>query len=370
MGAFSYMESEVTGFAPEIFLPLAALGAILVLSRLSRIRQLKELSVTFDGSALIFENYPFEPSTVYPTGKILFADIQDIELRHCSEIRLKNGDILFVPNSSKAALMEFVNIHSPSIVRRTSVWSRLLEPFLDSSQTKEEVEADLQWLAKQGIDKKAVSRWRREVGGAMMAMNFGTGMWEWAGFELFDVLVAKHSFGRRSKFDDFYWRAVALASKDAPFPVTAPALTENLSSALHCVLLDWFPPLEKGGMSTFRERWDKRSGKIEEFSARLFDELSLAYSEPGRMAHVDNCLTSLRNNFERAVKLNEVRWALIFLNVFPNDRGRSAAWALHVMAELGCSLDRQEYVRSLIVGDTSSSPDVTLVRDIDCVRVF
>ncbi|WP_374583040.1 hypothetical protein [Pseudoduganella sp.] len=329
------------------------------------LKTFSEASVSFDGSALQFEHYPFEPSTAYPNGVVCVGDIQSIELGHCSEIRLNNGDILFVPNSSKAALVEFVSHHNITLVKRMSVWSSLLEPFLDTTQTKEDIENELRWLAERGIDERSVRKWRSEVGRSMVALNFGTGLWEWTGFGLYDVLVAKRAFGRHSEFADFYRRAIALAALDAEYPsVGSMQWRDSMSGALHSVLLDWYPPVEKGSLATFTERWKARSERIEIIRDKLLEQLAVAYSDPQRLAQVDDALTELRRHFERAIRLNEVKWALIFLHAH-DDAAQSAAWACRVMQELGRSTGEQEYVRALIMKQPNFSPDVALVHGLD-----
>jgi hypothetical protein len=59
----------------------------------------------------------------------------------------------------------------------------LLDPFLDTWEEQQVIDRQFEWFARLGLDRDAVTRWRREVAVAMMAYNFGAHVWEWVGLE-------------------------------------------------------------------------------------------------------------------------------------------------------------------------------------------
>ena len=54
------------------------------------------------------------------------------------------------------------------------MWGALLDPFLDTWEDQETIDRQFAWLARLGLEREAVDRWRREVAPAMYAYNFGT----------------------------------------------------------------------------------------------------------------------------------------------------------------------------------------------------
>jgi predicted metal-dependent HD superfamily phosphohydrolase len=313
-------------------------------------------SVTTDGSSLRFANYPFSPASVFPQGTIEPGQIAEVNLV-TPQVRLDSGEILFIPYPYKAALMSFVNRNDVKIGRRRSVWTALLEPFLDSWQDQAEIDRQFAWFSSLGLERAAVDRLRREVAVSMYAYNFGTMLWEWGMLELSDVLAAQQAQRSRGAFRDFYWRAMKIAALDPvqthPFDGGAATVDGVLSS----VLIEW-------------SRTDVRE--------RLGAELKAAYSEPHRryhtLQHIEFCLRELGKHWLHAVRLNEVRWALLFHDAIYDPRrndneARSADWACRVMQELQRPEDEIARVRQLIMATVhaaqAETPDEALLLDID-----
>jgi predicted metal-dependent HD superfamily phosphohydrolase len=130
-----------------------------------------------------------------------------------------------------------------------------------------------------------------------------------------------------------------------------------VDSALHAVLAEW------GG---------------KDLQEQLGTELTAAYSEPHRryhtVQHIEFCLRELDKNSAHAVRLNEVRWALLFHDAIYDPRcsdneARSADWACRVMRELQRPEDEIARVRKLILATAhtakAETPDEALLLDID-----
>jgi predicted metal-dependent HD superfamily phosphohydrolase len=333
--------------------------------------------VELQGSALRFTDYPFEPASVFPSGTVEVDRIADVDPGRPSEVRLTSGEILFVKQADKEPLLTFVNQHDIRLRRRSSVWSALLDPFLDSWQDQESIDRQFEWFASVGLHREAIDAWRREVAVAMMAYNFGTHLWEWGALDLYDVLTAQRARLDHGQFADFYWRAMRVAELDPVLEDRVPTGGTSIENELYGVLLEWYPR-EKSQPKDFEKEWDKRRAYIEQQTHRLAAELKAAYSEPHRryhtLAHVEKCLAELRSAWFYAVHLHEIEWALLFHDVVYDPRrqdneARSADWACRVMDELRRPEDEKARVRSMILATAHSAeprtPDEALLLDAD-----
>jgi predicted metal-dependent HD superfamily phosphohydrolase len=334
--------------------------------------------VTHDGSALVFENYVFEPASIFPHGRVEVDLITEISFSYPPQVRLINGEILFVPQTSKLALIEFINAHDVPVVRRRAVWGDLLDPFVDTSEDQDTIDNQFAWFASIGLTRSAVDEWRKEVAVAMIAYNFGTGLWEWGGLDLHDVLQAQRAGLSKESFAQFYARAMQLATMDQVLPRLSMPGAQTLESALSSVLIDWFPREEGSGLNDFDQRWMRRSERIDALKQSLLSELIAKYTEPHRCyhtaAHIEYCLRTLSDVWQYAVHLNEVRWAILFHDAIydpkrNDNEALSADWACKVMAELGRPKDVHDRVHALIMSTAHNTqprtPDEALLVDID-----
>lgn len=329
--------------------------------------------VAHEGRALRFTRYPFEPATVFPTGTLEADGIAEVNLGWPSRVRLTSGDIVFVPGPGKEALVTFINENDVRVERRVSVWSALLAPFLDTWEDQATIDGQFAWFAGLGLDRDAVDRWRREVAVAMLAYNFGTGLWEWAHLDLYDLLVAQRARLTRRAFADFYARAIRLAAIDPVSPGSSP-FGNDVANALFAVLIDWYPSQKgrRGAAGT------ERLERIERIRQPLVAELTAAYSEPHRryhtLAHIEHCLAELGRVWSYAIHLNEIRWALLFHDAIydpqrRDNEARAADWACRVMGELGRPEDERTRVGAMILATAHAgeprTPDEALLLDVD-----
>jgi len=334
-------------------------------------------SVACDGGRLRFEHYAFEPATIFPGGALEPQQVAEVNLDD-TQLRLRSGEVLFVPYPSKAALLTFVNRNEVKLERRMSVWGALLDPFLDTWEDQATIDRQFAWLASLGLQREMVDRWRREVAPAMYAYNFGTMLWEWGSLGLSDVLTAQQARLKRAAFKDFYWRAMQVAALDPIWSHPFEGATNTMDSALHDALLQWYPKDLGGSSKDFTERWNARTEKINELRAQLLAELTAAYSEPHRryhtLQHIESCLRELGKHRPHAVQPTEIRWALLFHDAIYDARrsdneARSADWACRVMQELQRPDDEIARMRKMILATahaaTAETPDEALLLDID-----
>lgn len=330
-----------------------------------------------EGTALRFDNYPFEPASVFPSGRITPHDIVEVNFGRPTQIRLRGGEILFATTSNKEALVHFIHRHDSTVASRLSVWSSLLEPFLDTSHDVGAVERQYEWLARVGLDRGAVERWRSEVSNAMLEYNFGSPRWEWVDLNLYDVLSAQRAQLSHDRFADFYTRAMTLAALDPPIANGRMPGILALPNILNSIVLEWYP-VDKSHAHDFGKSHAERMLAVERRSAELHQALTIAYSGETRryhtLEHIERCLHEFAEVWSYAVHPNEVLWALVFhdavYDVTRNDNEqRSAEWACGVMQELRRPNDEIERVRSLIMATSHDaelrSSDEMLLVDID-----
>jgi predicted metal-dependent HD superfamily phosphohydrolase len=327
---------------------------------------------------LHFTDYPFAPASVFPSGDIEVGHIREINLGYPPQVRLASGEVLFVSQTEKDALVAFINEHDVPMRRRLSVWGALLDPFLDTWEDQETIDRQFAWFAGLGLDRETVDRWRHEVAVAMVAYNFGTGLWEWVSLDLYDALIAQRARLSRAAFADFYSRAMQLTRLDPLAPEWSSSTNRDIASTLTSVLEDWYPRDEGIALKNLTKKWEDRRDAIERLKQPLLAELTAAYSEPHRhyhtQTHIEACLTELEQASAYAVHHNEIRWALLFHDaVYDTHRHdneiRSADWACRVMAELGRPEDEQARVRGMILAtghsDGPRTADEALLLDAD-----
>lgn len=333
--------------------------------------------ITRDGTTLRFQQYAFEPASIFPNGAIEARQIAEVNLE-LMQLRLHSGEVLIVTHPGKTALLSFVNGNDLKVERRVSVWGALLDPFLDTWEDQPTIDRQFAWLAGVGLDREAVDRWRREVAVAMYAYNFGTMLWEWSSLGFSDVLIAQRAALSRAGFKDFYWRAMQVAALDPLQTHWFEGHANTADSALNDVLHEWYPKDLAGSSRDFTEKWNARTEKISELSKKLLAELTAAYSESHRryhtLHHIEFCLRELGKHRAHAVRPSEIRWALLFHDAIYDPRrsdneARSADWACGVMQEMQRPEDEIMRVRKLILATvhaaSAETPDEALLLDID-----
>jgi predicted metal-dependent HD superfamily phosphohydrolase len=334
-------------------------------------------SVTSDGRTLRFEQYAFEPASIFPSGAVQPNQITEVNL-DLMLVRLASGEVLLVTHPNKAALLTFVNANDLKVERRISVWGALLDPFLDTWEDQATIDRQFAWFASLGLNREAVDGWRREVAVAMYAYNFGTMLWEWGSLGFSDVLAAQHASLRQTEFKDFYWRAMQVAALDPLQTHWFEGYANTADSALNDVLSEWYPKDLSTSSSDFTEKWKARMEKVDELRKSLLAELTAAYCEPHRryhtLQHIEFCLRGLGKNRDHAVRTNEIRWALLFHDAIYDPRrndneARSAEWACRVMQDMQRPDDEITRVRKMILATAhagnAQTPDEALLFDID-----
>lgn len=323
--------------------------------------------VELRGSALYFSQYAFEPASIFPAGMVGPGQITEVNLGYPCQVRLTNGEILFVPQACKETLLTFINRYDVPVQRRSSVWSGLLDPFLDTWEEQDRIDRQFEWFASVGLNRQTVTQWRSEVALAMTAYNFGTRLWEWGNFDLYDALTAQRARLGRTGFGEFYSRAMHLTTMDPVSTYRESSSGASIDGALFSVLLDWYPR-EKSGAKSFWKKHEQRRKQIDAFKTVLFTELTAAYSETHRRyrtpTHIEHCLGKLNSAWDYAVHLHELRWALLFHDAIYDTRRhdneeRSAAWACQVMTELGRPEDEKARVRGLILATAHAREPAT-----------
>ncbi len=181
---------------------------------------MSDTEIKFSPDGIEFLSYPYPPSSVYPSGKIDYAAISEIDADAAPPEIRTSREIFFIPATMKEELRRVAAHHGISTVKRIDVWDLLLEPFLDTEFTEEQQERSLKRLEECGIRREESTEVRRFVARAMEAYNFDSMLWDWCHLGLSDALDAFRGVlsGRRHRlsprqYEAFYWRAMELARK-------------------------------------------------------------------------------------------------------------------------------------------------------------
>ena len=176
-------------------------------------------SICFTDRAVEFTQYPYPGAVIFPNGAVLYSDIESVDPA-CAppEIRLRSGEVLFVPAAQRAELESAVQEHALTVSRRVDVWSLILEPFLDTEFDPDRQERTLVQLEQNGVPREEVHALRRSLQTRMLRYN--SVHWEWVHLGLADALDAHVSrffpawvpFAHR-RFKRFYARAMEIAGR-------------------------------------------------------------------------------------------------------------------------------------------------------------
>jgi hypothetical protein len=177
------------------------------------------IDVAFGEREIVFARYPYPGAAVFPRGAVAYADVRDVDPAATPpEIRLRGGEVLFVPATERAALAGAAAAHGLPVVRRFDVWAFLLEPFLDTEFDRDAQELTLTRLAENGVPRDEALALRRRFAKRMLRYN--ALHWEWAHLGLTDLLDA--SAPRlpflRPRFERLYREAMEIAARGRPVP--------------------------------------------------------------------------------------------------------------------------------------------------------
>lgn len=181
---------------------------------------MSDTDIRFGDDGIEFLSYPYPPSSVYPSGKIDYAAIIEIDADAAPPEIRTSREILFISATMKEELRRAAVANAIPAVKRIDVWDLLLEPFLDTEFNEEDQERTLRLLEECGIEREESIEIRRFVAEAMVAYNFKSMLWDWCHLGLADILDAYRGVlsGRSHRlppdeYEAFYWRAMELARK-------------------------------------------------------------------------------------------------------------------------------------------------------------
>ncbi|MCA9444084.1 MAG: hypothetical protein KC964_25045, partial [Candidatus Omnitrophica bacterium] len=174
----------------------------------------------FTSEGVVINKYPYKPASVYPSGQIAYSRIVGwASDKTLPEIRLDNGEIIFLPNQLADSLAKAMAQHGVPKSPRVNVWMYLLVPYLDSSMDKAEEALNRKVLNDCGFTDEEVKEIRRRVSFRISFYNL-LFWWEWAYLDLSDVFEVFLRFKpftfpvRRQA--EFYWWAIDIANRGMP----------------------------------------------------------------------------------------------------------------------------------------------------------
>jgi hypothetical protein len=169
------------------------------------------MKVFLEDDQLRFEDYPYAPSSVYPTGKVTAADLVEIVPQWLpAAARLRSGEYLLLPSFDEETLVAFGDRHGVPVVPRADVWGQILEPFLFGAGAQT-AERSLAKLESWGVARIRVDALRRLVGDAVAA--HGDSCMEDVHLGIMDVLDAMGPVLTEEGFTELYDEVMDLAAR-------------------------------------------------------------------------------------------------------------------------------------------------------------
>jgi hypothetical protein len=116
------------------------------------------------GKAKILENeieiseYPFKPSIVFPNTKIKASEITAICYQSYPPLIRINNEVVFISREHAKSLKEFTERNNITTFKETKNWNWLLEPYLDTENTPEEIIKINQLLNKHGFSDSEIMK--------------------------------------------------------------------------------------------------------------------------------------------------------------------------------------------------------------------
>jgi len=187
----------------------------------------KKLIYTVHDDHIEFLEYPFSCASVCANNKLNAANIVEATDKFFAPpaVRTTAGELIFVPflaeegkGGENEKLPAFYARNNIPVRKVTDVWGIINDPFLDTVHSEDYYERGYALLEKCGISRSECNALREEVGARMLAYN--SILWDWVHLGLNDVLNAscglflgeKHRLSD-ADFEEFYWRAMAIALK-------------------------------------------------------------------------------------------------------------------------------------------------------------
>src|SRR5262245_34489819 len=110
--------------------------------------------VAIDDRGIAWSGYPFREASVFPGGAVTWRDLRDFDASGLPpEVRTPHGETLFIPGDDKARLTEHARRAGLPEIVREDVWSHLLDPFLDTTQSDQVIQNSHRRLRACGISE-------------------------------------------------------------------------------------------------------------------------------------------------------------------------------------------------------------------------
>jgi hypothetical protein len=132
-------------------------------------------NVVFDGDRIAIAKYPFRSGSCSNSITMSAKDILEADPDQCS-LRLKN-EIIYLPGWPRQELMAYCATNGVPVQKRYDVWADILEPFVDTSFTSDQIGARNNRLRSAGMSAFRVAWLRLLYGLPIVAFQGIAGEW-------------------------------------------------------------------------------------------------------------------------------------------------------------------------------------------------
>lgn len=158
-------------------------------------------------------DYPFEPSSVYPSKGIRPQHIKEIHLEEFPPTIKIGNELIFISREYIDELANFASRNKIQTVERESNWGSISNPFVDTEFSDDNKARTMERLKDNGFSESEITELRKEIGEQMFKYNFDTMLWDWSGLGVTDVLSAMRVRLNKKEFNKFYWRAMEIEQR-------------------------------------------------------------------------------------------------------------------------------------------------------------
>ncbi len=140
--------------------------------------------LSFGDDAILIDGYPFRPGLDGALLRIGVREIVEVDMARC--VVRTSDELIYLPGWPTASLQEFCGRHALPVRPRYHVWADILDPYVDTSFTAQQVEARNRRLQAAGFGRERVRRLRWLVSVPIFLYQGVAG--EWTGLDASDLM--------------------------------------------------------------------------------------------------------------------------------------------------------------------------------------
>jgi hypothetical protein len=164
-------------------------------------------------------DYPFEPSSIFPSRNITPSEISYICLGYLTmptvvlNLNETTPEFIFLGSAHRDELESFAKKNKIIVKEPSEKWSLLTEPYLDRDISASEASSTLARLQLFGVSADEAEQLRATIANAMFTYNISSCLWDDFNLSMSDVMQAMRASLSEEEYKKFYWMAMEVESR-------------------------------------------------------------------------------------------------------------------------------------------------------------